>query len=110
MIDHSKSAFPKSPKMPKEKPSAGFWNLQGEMLRIVLCPSEWKKLRVWVWETYLYVYGTVDCHLCERPIRELEDYELDHLTPRGMNGGFRDDRRVKPSCRICNRLKGSKRL
>jgi hypothetical protein len=97
--------------MPKEKPSAGFWNLQGEMLRIVLCPSEWKKLRVWVWETYLYVYGTVDCHLCERPIREFEDYELDHHPiPRGMGGGTRDDRHVKPSHFSCNRAKGSKRL
>lgn len=110
MIDHSKSAFPKPAKVPKVKPSTSYWNMAGELQRIVLNPPEWKKLRVFVWDAYVMIFGKVECHICERPILDFSDYELDHLIPRGNGGCYRDDRKVKPSHMICNRTRGSKRL
>lgn len=79
--------------------------------RIVLSPSDWRKLREWVWRTFnSYRVLFPICHICRARIYWYDDFNLDHLTPRGLGGGTRDDRFVKPSHSWCNRERGSKRL
>jgi len=41
-----------------------------------------------------------------------EDYVLDHIEPRGMSGGKRDDSEsnLQPAHWWCNSLKGAKRI
>ena len=52
------------------------------------------------------------CGICGRTIFFRADMELDHIIPRGMGGGTRDDRpeNLQLSHRLCNREKGSRRI
>jgi hypothetical protein len=78
--------------------------------RIVLSTNHWALLRVWIYDTYIDLFGGVFCHICGKIIFHIMDMELDHWkSPRGLGGGYRDDRFVKPACHDCNSAKGSKR-
>ena len=74
--------------------------------RIVLSDSAWSLMKRTLWESREHV-----CGICGEPIFFVDDYELDHIAPRGMGGGKRDDRafNLQLSHRWCNREKGSKR-
>ena len=52
------------------------------------------------------------CGICGLGIQTFEEYVLDHIKPRGMGGGFRDDSdsNLQPAHFICNSLKGSRRI
>lgn len=52
------------------------------------------------------------CGICSLGITAFEDYVLDHIKPRGMGGGTRDDSEanLQPTHWRCNALKGSRRL
>lgn len=79
--------------------------------RIVLSRYHWDCLREWVWVTFPVIFGCVRCWMCGRRIWCISDMALDHWkSPRGLGGGFRDDRFVKPACHKCNGEKGSKRV
>jgi hypothetical protein len=109
MMDYSKFALAKPAKKPKSKPSYAVYRQDGTIERIVLSLTDWKKLKRWLWDTHLDIFGFVRCHLCQALIHTPLAYEPDHLTPRGNGGAYRDDRFVKPSHAICNRTKGSRR-
>src|SRR5271166_1950859 len=55
---------------------------------------------------------TLGMRVDRMPHLSFEDFEPDHIKPRGMGGGSRDDRpkNLQPSHRWCNFYKGSKRL
>ena len=78
--------------------------------RLVLSPYQWRKMKREMWENEFWM-GQPVCALCQEPILSFEDFEPDHIIPRGMGGGSRDDRpaNLQPSHRWCNREKGSKR-
>jgi 5-methylcytosine-specific restriction endonuclease McrA len=50
------------------------------------------------------------CAICEKPV-PLEEATVDHILPRGMGGGKRDDRlgNLQPAHWKCNVQKGSRR-
>lgn len=77
--------------------------------RIVLSTAGWVTLKGWMWFTLKGIFGVVYCHICGFPVWRYEDFEPDHVIPRGLGGGTRDDRFLKPSHRWCNRDKGSRR-
>jgi 5-methylcytosine-specific restriction endonuclease McrA len=78
--------------------------------RIVLSAAHYRELRLFVYDAHFEVFGEVRCHLCDRLLLLIGEMELDHLTPRGNGGCYRDDRFVKPACHECNSKKGSKRV
>jgi hypothetical protein len=106
-IDYSGFALNKPPKKPKSKPSYAVYRQDGTIERVVLSLTDWKKLKRWLWDTHLAIFGFVRCHICQSPIHTPLAYEPDHVKPRGSGGCYRDDRDVKPSHAICNRRKGS---
>jgi 5-methylcytosine-specific restriction endonuclease McrA len=110
VIDYSGFALSKPPKKRKSKPSHAIYRPDGTIERIVLSPTDWRKLRDFVWDAEMRIHGFVRCHLCASFIWTFHDMELDHKIPRGHGGGSRDDRFVAPSHRICNRERGSKRI
>jgi hypothetical protein len=80
--------------------------------RIVLSFNQWRVLREWVWRvgTAFAEEGLIKCHMCGCYIWTIAEMALDHWkSPRGLGGGYRDDRFVKPACHKCNSEKGSKR-
>jgi hypothetical protein len=78
--------------------------------RIILSKHAWAALRPFVFLAYWKIFGELRCHMCGRIIYSLIDMALDHWkSPRGLGGGYRDDRFVKPACHKCNGEKGSKR-
>ena len=81
--------------------------------RIVLSKSDWRKLREWFWFDRWDLLESMPwppCALCFQTIQWFREFTLDHITPRGMGGGKRDDRFVQPAHFWCNAKKGSKRL
>ena len=52
------------------------------------------------------------CALCLRPIEDYREAQVDHIIPRGMGGGRRDDRfsNIQAVHGRCNMQKGSHRL
>ena len=75
--------------------------------RVILSENHLRNLRRLWWQQ-----SKRTCHLCERPILDFSDYTLDHLRPKGMGGGSRDDseNNLRPAHWKCNIEKGSKRL
>jgi 5-methylcytosine-specific restriction endonuclease McrA len=75
--------------------------------RVVLSEAAWYRLKEKLWAERERV-----CGICGRTIFFREDVELDHIIPRGMGGGTRDDRteNLQLSHRWCNREKGSRRI
>jgi len=76
--------------------------------RLILSPTDWRKMKAEMWED-LSGYGArpFPCGICHQLIGFLSDFEPDHIKPRGMGGGFRDDKpeNIQPSHRWCNREK-----
>lgn len=52
-----------------------------------------------------------ECSICFEPLTDMGDVVPDHKEPRGMNGGWRDDRaeNIGAAHSICNLEKGSQR-
>jgi hypothetical protein len=70
--------------------------------RVVLSRIHWSRLRTFVWYAMEEIYGYAWCHICGRRLWTSYEMELDHFkSPRGLGGGFRDDRFVKPACHEC---------
>lgn len=82
--------------------------------RLILSLRGWQKMKRQMWskpDPFDGQPGLV-CRICFLQILEYEDFEPDHIVPRGMGGGTRDDRpnNIQPSHRWCNREKGSRRI
>jgi hypothetical protein len=77
-------------------------------LRLILSEADWRKMKRGMWTKGKVLL----CGICGLRIRRYKDLEPDHVKPRGMNGGFRDDSpgNIRASHRWCNREKGSRRL
>jgi HNH endonuclease len=78
--------------------------------RLILSVKDWQAMKRRMWDalTSFTNFG-VQCAICHGTIKRYEDFEPDHVVPRGMGGGKRDDSNIQPSHALCNRLKGSKR-
>ena len=52
------------------------------------------------------------CGICLKPIEDFREAVIDHILPRGMGGGSRDDswKNIQAAHGICNLQKGSRRL
>lgn len=66
----------------------------------------WRARTIFVWVSH----GNL-CGICGKWV-ELDELTGDHINPRGMGGGKRDDRikNLQPAHFSCNAEKGSKRL
>jgi hypothetical protein len=109
-VDMTGLAFGKPAKRPRSKPSKAIYRDDGTIERIVLSLNDWRKLKEFIWEANLFIYGLVRCHICKGLIHYKLAYEPDHVHPRGNGGCYRDDRDVKPAHAACNRTKGSRRI
>ena len=98
MIDYSTFPIPKQPDRPKPEVKKDG--------RVVL--SEYKIRKI---KNERFVEG-MPCAICGDPIECFADYELDHIEPKGMGGGFRRDvaSNFQDTHRWCNRDKGSRRI
>ena len=103
-MKHRYSDLPLAPPKPRRKPEV---RKDG---RLVLSPAKWVKMKVRMWGE-LHATGTPCCYLCGKPIYSYWDFEPDHIIPRGMGGGTRDDSpsNLQPAHSWCNSEKGSKR-
>ena len=78
--------------------------------RLILSAADWRQMKRALW---LNISGYPRCGICQKVINHYENYEPDHIQPRGMGGGKRDDSpsNIQPSHSWCNRfVKGSKRV
>ena len=75
--------------------------------RLVLSPADWAKLRKKYWADH----PKVMCGICGKEILQWEDFEFDHIEPRGMGGARRNDigSNLRPAHHACNSRKGSRR-
>jgi hypothetical protein len=53
-----------------------------------------------------------NCGICHLPFTDCKDIVPDHIEPKGMGAAWRDDHpdNIQAAHRLCNLLKGSKRL
>ena len=74
--------------------------------RLILSATDWQKMKQEMWKD-----APLLCHICHQRIMRYEDFQPDHVEPRGMGGGRRSDapENILPSHSWCNFQKGSKR-
>lgn len=119
-MDYSDFAFPKHPRPKKpafgtqrkrmrqhvDKPTKTFKDKTTGEQRTILSDADILALRI-KW----FATGNRTCHICKEFIQRFEDLVADHVKPRGMGGGKRQDGKgnLKPAHSWCNMEKGSKR-
>jgi len=83
-----------------------------EYRRLILSAADWQKMKREMWNTVLLTGHWPLCGICALSIYNYWDFEPDHIQPRGMGGGKRDDSpsNIQASHKICNREKGSRRI
>lgn len=81
------------------------WQAEG---RVKLSPHHWRKLKEKMWAER---GAGLTCALCGKAIYFFDDFQLDHIKPRGMGSGSRNDSpdNLQPAHSLCNQMKGSKR-